>query len=108
MGRVACKRHWRILEDLYTELGYSDYLGASQRYRSEHPRNVELLAMSSFLRDYPYADRLLAAALDVLKRLADFGLTVILSDGDVVFQPHKVERAGLAAAVAGRVLGLRS
>ena len=60
--------------------------------------------MSSFLIDYPFADRLFPAALDVLKRLVGFGPTVILSDGDVVFQPHKVERAGLADAVAGRVL----
>jgi len=103
-GRVARERYWRILGDLFTELGYRDYLGALQRYRSEHPREVDLLAMSSFLIDYPFADRLFPGALDVLKRLAGFGLTVILSDGDVVFQPRKVERAGLADAVAGRVL----
>lgn len=103
-GRVARERYWRILEDLFKELGYRDYLGALQRYRDEHPREVELLAMSSFLIDYPFADRLFPGALDVLKRLAGFGPTVILSDGDVVFQPHKVERAGLTDAVAGRVL----
>jgi len=103
-GRVARERYWCILEDLFTELGYRDYLGALQRYRSEHPHEVELLAMSSFLIDYPFADRLFPAALDVVKRLARFGQTVILSDGDVVFQPHKVERAGLADAVEGRVL----
>lgn len=103
-GRVARERYWRILEELFTELGYRDYLGALQRYRDEHPREVELLAMSSFLIDYPFAERLFPAALDVLKRLAGTGTTVILSDGDVVFQPHKVERAGLAEAVAGRVL----
>lgn len=103
-GRVARERYWRILENLFTELGYRDYLGALQRYRNEHPREVELLAMSSFLIDYPFADRLFPGALDVLKWLADFGPTVILSDGDVVFQPHKVERAGLADAVAERVL----
>jgi FMN phosphatase YigB (HAD superfamily) len=103
-GRVARERYWRILEDLFAELGYRDYLGALQRYRSEHPREVELLAMSSFLIDYPFADRLFPAALGVLRRLSGVGPTVILSDGDVVFQPHKVERAGLADAVAGRVL----
>lgn len=103
-GRVARERYWRILEDLFAELGYRDYLGALQRYRMEHPREVELLAMSSFLIDYPFADRLFPAALEVLKRLVGFGPTVVLSDGDVVFQPHKVERAGLADAVAGRVL----
>ena len=103
-GRVARDRYWRILEDLFAELGYRDYLGALQQYRSEHPRHVELLAMSSFLIDYPFADRLFPAALKVLKRLLGFGPTVILTDGDVVFQPHKIERAGLADAVTGRVL----
>ena len=103
-GRVARERYWRILEDLFTELGYRDYLGALQRYRSEHPRGVELLAMSSFLIDYPFADRLFPAAIEVLKHLVSFGPTVILSDGDVVFQPRKVERAGIANAVDGRVL----
>jgi FMN phosphatase YigB (HAD superfamily) len=103
-GHVARERYWRILEDLFTELGYRDYLGALQRYRSEHPREVELLAMSSFLIDYPFADRLFPAAIEVLEQLVGFGPTVILSDGDVVFQPHKVERAGLADAVGGRVL----
>ena len=103
-GRTARERYWRILEDLFAELGYRDYLGALQRYRAEHPREVELLAMSSFLINYRFADRLFPGALKVLKRLGQLGLTVILSDGDVVFQPHKVERAGLADTVDGRVL----
>ena len=102
---AACRdRYWAILEGLFTELGYRDYLGALQRYRVEHPRHVELLAMSSFLIDYPFSNRLFPSALKVLKRLGRLGSTVILSDGDVVFQPHKVERSGLADAVDGRVL----
>jgi FMN phosphatase YigB (HAD superfamily) len=103
-GLASRERYWRILEDLFAELGYRDYIGALQRYRDEHPREVELLSMSSFLIDYPFADRLYPAALEVLKRLRSFGPTVILSDGDVVFQPRKVERAGLSGAVDGRVL----
>jgi len=103
-GPAARERYWRILEDLFAELGYRDYIGALQRYRAEHPHHVELLSMSSFLMDYPFADRLFPAALDVLKRLRRFGPTVILSDGDVVFQPRKVEHAGLSDAVDGRVL----
>jgi FMN phosphatase YigB (HAD superfamily) len=103
-GRAARERYWTILEDLFAELGYRDYLGALQRYRAEHPREVELLAMSSFLINYPFANRLFPGAHKALKRLDRLGLTVILSDGDVVFQPHKVERAGLADAVDGRVL----
>jgi len=103
-GAAARERYWAILEDLFAELGYRDYIGALQRYRGEHPREVELLSMSSFLIDYPFPDRLYPGALAVLKRLNSVGPTVLLSDGDVVFQPRKVERAGLSAAVNGRVL----
>ena len=103
-GVASRKRYWKILEDLFVELGYRDYIGALQRYRAEHPRHVELLSMSSFLMDYPFADRLFPGALEVLMRLRNFGPTVILSDGDVVFQPRKVEHAGLSDAVDGHVL----
>src|SRR5262249_60604064 len=88
-----------ILEALFVELGYRDYLGALQRYRVEHPRDVRLIAMSSYLVDYPFANRLYPGALDVLERLRELGPTVILSDGDVVFQPRKVERSGSGEGV---------
>lgn len=103
-GAPRRDRYWKILTDLFAELGYRDYIGALQRLRVEHPREVELLSMSSFLIDYPFAERLFPAAREVLKLLRGFGLTVILSDGDVVFQPRKVEHAGLSEAVGGRVL----
>ena len=103
-GCAARDRYWRILEDRFAVLGYRDYIGTLQRYRVEHPREVELLPMSSFLIDYPFAKRLYPGALEVLKRLKSFGPTVILSDGDVVFHPRKVEHAGLSGAVDGRVL----
>jgi FMN phosphatase YigB (HAD superfamily) len=103
-GVAARERYWRILEDLFVELGYRDYIGALQRFRVEHPQEIELLSMSSFLMDYPFADRLYPGALEVLKRLRSLGPTVILSDGDVVFQPRKVEHAGIADAVDGHVL----
>ena len=103
-GPASRVRYWKILEDLFGELGYRDYLGALQRYRVEHPCQVELLAMSSFLIDYPFAARLYPAALELLQRMRASGPTVILSDGDVVFQPRKVMRAGLWHAVDGHVL----
>lgn len=102
---AACRdRYWAILEQLFTELGYRDYLGALQRYRVEHPRDPHLLSMSSFLVDYPFANRLYPGSLDVLERFRSWGQTVILSDGDVVFQPRKVERSGIFEAVDGHVL----
>jgi FMN phosphatase YigB (HAD superfamily) len=103
-GAASRDRYWKILEDLFSELGYRDYIGALNRYRSEHPFDVELLSMSHFLMDYPFANRLYPQALGVLQRLRSLAPTVVLSDGDVVFQPRKVELAGIGDAVAGHVL----
>ena len=103
-GTASRDRYWAILEDLRRELGYADYLGALQRYRQGDENDPRLLWMSSFLVDYPFATRLYPGALDVLRHLGTRGLTVILSDGDVVFQPRKIQRSGLWAAVEGRVL----
>ncbi len=102
---AACRdRYWAILEQLFTDLGYRDYLGALQRYRVEHPQDIHLLSMSSYLVDYPFANRLYPASLDVLERFRSWGPTVILSDGDVVFQPRKIERSGIFETVEGNVL----
>jgi len=103
-GAECRDQYWTILEQLFVELGYRDYLGALQRYRVAHPRDIHLLTMSSYLVDYPFANRLYPGALDVLEHLRAWGDTVILSDGDVVFQPRKVERSGIFEAVDGRVL----
>jgi len=104
VGPGRAEQYFEIFEALRAELGYSDYLGALQRYRHVHPRDPHLLAVSSFLVNYPFANRLFPGSLDALEHAAGFGQTVILSDGDVVFQPRKVERAGLFDAVEKRVL----
>jgi FMN phosphatase YigB (HAD superfamily) len=104
VGHERQERYWAIFEALRAELGYADYLGALQRYRVEHPRDPHVLTVSSFMVNYPFADRLYPHALDVLAHLGTWGPTVILSDGDAVFQPLKIERSGLQAAVDGRVL----
>ena len=103
-GRAHRDLYWSIFEALRSELGYADYLGALQRYRLENLDEPQLLLMSSFLIDYPFANRLYPNALEVLAHCRRFGPTVILSDGDVVFQPRKVRRSGLWDAVEGRVL----
>ena len=104
VGPERQQRYWAIFEALRVELGYADYLGALQRYRVEHPRDPHLLAVSSFLVNYPFANRLYPESLDVIEHLAQWGPTVIFSDGDVVFQPRKVHRSGLWDAVETRVL----
>jgi FMN phosphatase YigB (HAD superfamily) len=104
LGAERQERYWAIFETLRAELGYADYLGALQRYRVENHREPNILEMSSFLIDYPFANRLFPGSLDVVDHFSALGLPVILSDGDVVFQPRKVERSGLFEAVGGRVL----
>jgi FMN phosphatase YigB (HAD superfamily) len=107
-GAACADRYWVLFERLRDELGYVDYLGALQRYRHEvEGRGADaqaLLRMSGFLVDYPFRDRVYPGAFELLATLARHGPTVILSDGDVVFQPRKIERSGLWDAVQGRVL----
>jgi FMN phosphatase YigB (HAD superfamily) len=103
-GAESRDRYFSILDKLYAELGYADYLGALQRYRIEDPCDPRFLMMSSFLVDYPFANRLYPGSLEALQNVRAWGSTVILSDGDVVFQPRKIQQSGLWEAVEGRVL----
>ena len=103
-GPECDQRYWEIFEQLRAELGYADYLGALQRYRIEHPRETHVLKISLFLLHYPFASRVYPGAIDAVRALRARGRTAILSDGDVVFQPRKIERSGLWEAVAGEVL----
>jgi FMN phosphatase YigB (HAD superfamily) len=103
-GAECQQRYVGIFEELRARRGYADYLGALQDYRIENPHDPHLLELSFFLLDYPFADRLYPGSLDVIARMSTWGPTVILSDGDVVFQPRKVQRSGLFDAVDRRVL----
>jgi hypothetical protein len=103
-GVAARDRYWEILEELRSKLGYVDYLGALERFRIETIHRPDVLRMSSWLVDYPFADRLYPGALGAVKHVQKWGTAVILSDGDAVFQPRKVERSGLWHAFDNRVL----
>ncbi len=104
VGPDCREEYWKIFDRLRAELGYADYLGALQIYRAEHPRDPHVLQISSFLINYPFANRLFSGSLDVIDRLKRIGRAVIVTDGDVVFQPRKIERSGLMDAVEGNVL----
>lgn len=104
VGHERQERYWTIFEQLRAKLGYADYLGALQLYRVNYPRDLNLLTVSHFLLEYPFADRVFPGALDAVEHVKDLGKPVILSDGDVVFQPHKVWRSGLHDAFGGAVL----
>lgn len=104
VGSQRSDRYWEIFEELRTELGYADYLGSLQRYRMEHPYESHVLAVSTYLVNYPFANRLFPNSLDVIEHCKQIGKVVIMTDGDVVFQPRKVERSGLFEAVDGNIL----
>jgi FMN phosphatase YigB (HAD superfamily) len=104
VGEERQARYWAIFEELRDELGYADYLGTLQRYRMEDPHDPNLIAYASFLLNYPFASRLYEGSLDVIRRLQTVGNVVIFTDGDVVFQPLKVQRSGIFDAVDGHVL----
>lgn len=101
VGPERQQRYWDIFEQIRTELGYADYLGALQRYRQENPHEPSLLAVSHFLINYPFATRLYPDSLDAIEHVRQWGRAVVLSDGDVVFQPLKVGRSGIADSVDG-------
>lgn len=103
-GEQRQQRYWAIFEDLRRQLGYADYLGALQRYRTENLRDPQFIQISLYLAEYPFANRLFPGSMDAVEHVGQWGKTVILSDGDVVFQPRKVYRSGIFEAVDGRVL----
>jgi FMN phosphatase YigB (HAD superfamily) len=104
VGSYGARRYWAIFESMRADLGYADYLGALQRFRTEYPHDLRLLTVSRFLINYPFANRLYPNSLDVIEQAKAWGRTALLTDGDVVFQPRKVERSGLLEAVGGQVL----
>ena len=104
VGADHSQRYWEIFEEIRSQLGYADYLGALQRYRLEHPRDPKLLEVSYYLIRYPFANRLFPGSIDAVEHAQKAGPSVVLSDGDVVFQPHKIYRSGLYEQFDGKVL----
>jgi FMN phosphatase YigB (HAD superfamily) len=104
VGEFSAGRYWEIFEQMRKELGYADYLGALQRYRIEHPRDPKLLAVSHFMINYPFANRLFPESLDAVAHAQRLGTAAIMSDGDVVFQPRKIDRSGLHEVFQDNIL----
>jgi FMN phosphatase YigB (HAD superfamily) len=104
LGEATRDLYWETQEGLFVDLGYRDYLRALQLAWLESGRDMRIAAQSSFLLDYPFAERLYPGALDVLARFRRWGTTVALTDGEAVYQPRKLDRAGITAAVEGEVL----
>jgi FMN phosphatase YigB (HAD superfamily) len=104
LGTRSEHQYFELFEEIRSKLGYADYLGALQRYRIHHPDDPEILKLSTFLLSYPFKRRLFPKALQVLRQSRRWGLPVVLSDGDAVFQPYKARQSGIWAAVRGHVL----
>jgi FMN phosphatase YigB (HAD superfamily) len=103
-GAAERERYWAIYAELRDALGYADYLATLQRFRVGLEENPDLLQMSEFVLEYPFAERLYPYALELIAHLRTLGAPAVLSDGDVVLQPRKIQRSGIWAAVEGRVL----
>ena len=103
-GATECERYWAIFAALRSQLGYADYLTTLQKFRTGLEEDPQLLLMSQFMLEYPFAERLYPGALETVAHLHTLGLPVILSDGDIVFQPRKIQRSGIWHAVDGRVI----
>ena len=104
VGEKRTKQYWDLFEDLRQQLGYADYLGALQEYRKRQPYDSHVLSLSNFLINYPFANRLFPGSLDVIEKFQRYGPVVILTDGDAVFQPRKIERSGLGDCVRNNIL----
>jgi FMN phosphatase YigB (HAD superfamily) len=104
VGTHRAQRYWELFEEIRTELGYADYLGALQRYRLEHPRDPHLMEVSYYLMSYPFANRLFPGSIDAVQHAQQWGPASILSDGDVVFQPLKISRSSLYEVFEGKAL----
>lgn len=104
IGEQAQRDYFELFEKHRSALGYADYLGTLQQYRDAHPHDSEIMQVSLYLLNYHFANRLFPNSLDVIEHTRAFGTPVILTDGDVVFQPHKIENAGLLEAFQGKVL----
>jgi FMN phosphatase YigB (HAD superfamily) len=104
VGAHRAQRYWELFEEIRSELGYADYLGALQRYRLEHPRDPHLMEVSYYLMSYPFANRLFPGSIDAVQHAQQWGPASILSDGDVVFQPLKISRSSLHEVFEGKVL----
>lgn len=104
VGHQGKQRYWAIFEELRDELGYADYLGALQGYRNRYPHEPHLVSIASFMLNYPFVDRLYNHSLEVVRQVKQWGVVAILTDGDMVFQPHKIEQSGLSEAAEANVL----
>ena len=103
-GAAQRARYWDIFAQRRTALGLADYLGSLQEFRAGLDDDPQLLDMSQYLLEYPFATRLFPRALEAIAHLRTLGSPVVLSDGDIVFQPRKIQRSGIWEAVAGRVM----
>ena len=104
VGEEGKRRYWELFEQLWTELGYADYLGRCNDTGSNGWATRRFSAIASYLLHYPFHERLYPGALETIAALRRRAPVVILTDGDAVHQPNKIERSGIGQAVDGHVL----
>ncbi len=97
------QRFWELYEQERHEEGTVDYPATMERFRSEiSPALAD--RVWSLIWDYPFATRLFPGSLAVLAHLTALrARPSVVSDGDPLYQPHKIALSGVAAAVQDRV-----
>lgn len=104
VGDICRRRYWEIFEELRAKFDYTDYLGALQRFRDEHPHDPHLVSLSLFLLNYPFHKVLFPKALDVVAHVKQWSQPVMLADGDVLLQSYKLAQSGVYDVVERQVL----
>jgi hypothetical protein len=103
VGEELGGRFWEIYEDVRGMRDFVDYLHTLQRFREVFPNDPGFPAVADLVLSYPYQTVLYPGALEVIARVQSMGPAAIVTDGDPVYQPAKIARAGLADAVQRRV-----
>ncbi len=104
LGESLVERFWVVYEGVRGLRGTVDFPLTFERFREDLPDGATLERVRSIIMDYPFAEHVYPATLSTLRYLRRIGLPAIVSDGDSVYQPRKIERSKLADAVEGRVL----
>jgi FMN phosphatase YigB (HAD superfamily) len=104
LGQELSERFWQEYEEVRRLTGVVDLPLTSERFAPTLPNAGLIHQVETLVMDYPFERRLYPDTLETLRHLRAIGLPTIVSDGDTVYQPRKIERSGLAEAVNWQVV----
>jgi len=108
VGPQLAERFWALYEEVRKEESLVDIPLALDRFREQtsiaEMDDLTYQHVRSIFNNYPFPKALYPYALETVQHLNTLGTTVIVSDGDPIFQSEKILSSNLAEAVEGRVL----